>query len=178
MDVSLGISSISTGLIFVSALIQPSRILLVMVVAQCVVIAAVGVLLGIGIVGDLTYVVRLSIALVCLLAALCGIVIYYRGHRPIGIDISSVGQIRLTEMPFEMMVASHATAYSPQEVRLLSGSTLWARLLLLRFQLNVGKVRTVVILPDCVPDEVFRALSIACRWIAARTHVVSLVSNL
>jgi toxin CptA len=53
---------------------------------------------------------------------------------------------------------------------LLHDSTIWTNLLLLRLQAAGGKITVVRVLPDCVSQESFRALSVACRWIAAQNN--------
>ncbi|MGH8853187.1 MAG: hypothetical protein ACREWI_02800 [Telluria sp.] len=74
-------------------------------------------------------------------------------HR---IDISGSGQLRLT---VQQGVRSDARAALP--VAILPGSTLWPRLLVLRFGVAGGACRSVAVLPDSVAPEVFRALVVA-----------------
>lgn len=85
------------------------------------------------------------------LAWLCG--------RPLAIahrlDISGVGQMRLA-------VYQH----NDGALRLLAGSTLWPRLLLLRLCDAAGKVWLVAVLPDSVAAADWRALALACRAVA------------
>ncbi|UGQ44593.1 protein YgfX [Massilia endophytica] len=92
--------------------------------------------------------VLLACALTTLLA-LC------RPVKPVGIDISGVGRIRLT-------------VYQQQgvAVRLLPGSTFWPWLMLLR--LEGGRIRWLLVLPDSVAPDGFRRLALALRAIAAR----------
>jgi toxin CptA len=75
------------------------------------------------------------------------------------IDISGVGQVRLT-------------VYLPDEyqqgAQLLPGCTLWPCLLLLRLRCEQGGVTWLVVLPDSAPRDVRRRLALACRAIAAR----------
>lgn len=98
--------------------------------------------------------------LCCVLAGLFGL---WRG-RPYRIarqlDISGVGQLRLTVYQ-EPGVAQ----------RLLEGSTIWPGLLLLRLGDDDGNVRVAMVLPDSVTPADWRALSLACRAIAARTEI-------
>lgn len=77
------------------------------------------------------------------------------------IDISKAGALRLTVQQ-KLPGSGHA-------VRLLSGSLLWGQLLVLRFgSLDDAAVppRTVVVLPDSMEREAFRALAVAMRAIA------------
>lgn len=92
---------------------------------------------------------------------------YTRACRPVRIDISAVGQIRVADvMPAGR---ENIPTHMPARAFLVKGTTLWSHLLLLRLRLDGGSVRTIVILPDCVPHDSFRVLSVACRWISMRT---------
>lgn len=85
-------------------------------------------------------------------------------HR---IDISGVGRIRLT-----VQQDLRPDASAGMQVRLLPGSTLWPRLMLLRFGPADagGKAagRCVVVLPDSVAPEAFRALAVALGAVAGQ----------
>jgi hypothetical protein len=75
-------------------------------------------------------------------------------HR---IDISGLGQIRLT---VQQDVWTEARGGVP--VALLPGSTLWPRLMLLRLgAAEGGPCRHLAVLPDSVAPEAFRALVVA-----------------
>lgn len=54
------------------------------------------------------------------------------------------------------------------EFQLAEGSVLWPNLLFLHLESERGHKETLRILPDSVSRDEFRALHIACRWIAAR----------
>ncbi|GJI99879.1 hypothetical protein RugamoR64_04180 [Duganella rhizosphaerae] len=82
----------------------------------------------------------------------------YRFARQL--DISAVGQLRLTVYRETGMA-----------LRLLEGSTVWPGLLLLRLGSDGGDVQLVTVLPDSVTRADWRALSLACRAIAARTEI-------
>lgn len=81
------------------------------------------------------------------------------GGRPSGIarqlDISGVGRVRLT-------VYQH----NGGTLRLLGGSTLWPRLLLLRLADDAGRQQVLLVLPDSVAPAAWRALALACRAVA------------
>ena len=102
-------------------------------------------------------------ALLCVLAGLSGLLLLRRGTTLYAIDISGVGQLRLTVY----QQAGDGVAAEP--VRLLAGSTLWPGLLLLRLGRGDGRVATLAVLPDCVAPAAWRALALACRASAART---------
>jgi hypothetical protein len=114
-----------------------------------------------------------AVAAALLFAALCV------AHAALGratvqrIDISGPGQLRLTVQQGVRRDESRALP-----VRLLPGSTLWPRLMLLRLETADDEARgaaaacgrracrggarhSVVILPDSLPPEAFRALAVA-----------------
>lgn len=97
--------------------------------------------------------------LVCLLA---GALAWLGGGLPAiarQLDISGVGQVRLA------VYQDHGSA-----LRLLGGSTLWPRLLLLRLGDEAGALQVLAVLPDSVAPAQWRALALACRA-AARTEI-------
>jgi toxin CptA len=158
----------STMSIAVSGLVLPSASLFVMVTALCVAAASIGILVSLGVVGHLEPIFNAAIGVVSVLSSMWGWFGYRRTSRPVRIMISGNGQIRIVEMASAVADAAQV----PVAAHLLSGSTLWAHLLLLRFQLDNGWIKSVVILPDCVPEDIFRALSVACRWVASRGHAI------
>ncbi|MTV37770.1 protein YgfX [Duganella radicis] len=95
----------------------------------------------------------------CLLAG----ALAWRFGRPPAIarrlDISGVGHVRLA-------------VYQHQDgaLRLLEGSTLWPRLLLLRLGDQAGGAQVLAVLPDSVARHHWRALALACRA-AARAQI-------
>jgi hypothetical protein len=91
-------------------------------------------------------------------------VIGWRQHRNgWRIDISGVGQIRLT-----VYQARRDAGAVAESVTLMAGSTLWPGLLLLRLLAADGAVHVLLIWPGNVARQAFRPLSLACRAIAAR----------
>lgn len=95
--------------------------------------------------------------------------------KPGRLDISAVGQIRLTV--YQAMGRAGATdpgtglAAPGVPVRLLPGSTLWPHFLLLRLQTETGLVFNLPVWQGSVAAGMFRPLSVACRSIAIRTSV-------
>lgn len=77
------------------------------------------------------------------------------------IDISGVGQLGLA-------VYQQIGQEPAQAASLLGGSTLWPWLLLLRVAQAEGRIVLLAVAPDSVTPEEFRALSLACRALAAR----------
>lgn len=96
------------------------------------------------------------------LAGLCALAALAPDRNRHRIDISGVGQIRVT-VYHDVRGAGDARV-----VRLLAGSTLWPGLLLLRLGDAGGVVTTLAVWPGAVAGEAFRPLAVACRAIAAR----------
>ncbi|MDC8758444.1 flagellar hook-length control protein [Janthinobacterium fluminis] len=94
------------------------------------------------------------------LAGLLGLLAQARAARatkPQRLDISGVGQIRLTVYQGRTGAAT-----------LLPGSTLWPGLLLLRLRCEDGATRSLPLWPGTVGGAAFRPLAVACRLIAVR----------
>jgi len=98
--------------------------------------------------------------------AACGVAgwILGRGKATLRrIDISPVGQIRLTVQQQSGQTNGGAPALS-----LLAGSTLWPGLLLLRLGCaGSPRVQSVLILSDCVARDCWRPLALACHSLAS-----------
>lgn len=121
-------------------------------------------------VGDLTLTTRLFVACFTLLALVAALNWLIRQRKITRLDISMNGQIRLvehndlTDMPFSVKDKSGGnTAW-----RLMSDSLLWSDMLLLRLESEAHKLISLIILRDSMNAQAFRALSVACRWIAAQ----------
>lgn len=117
-------------------------------------------------------------------SALCGLFLLLsaaRGTDPQRLDISGVGQIRLTVYLVNALVS--ALVHAPERgtgalpvagpdpgetLFLMPGSTLWSGFLLLLLQGADGRVRVLPVWPGSVAPGVFRPLSLACRSLAAR----------
>ena len=158
--------------IAVSSVVKPSRLLRAMVGCLCRGTALIGCLLGLGQVGNSLLFPRVGAGGVCIIFALLGFCRIARNGNIRRIDISGTGQIRLTEY----QTPEHAFSGTDRRhnlnsgavVRLMADSTIWPNLLLLRLQAEDRKVSVLSILPDSVTANDFRALSVACRWIALR----------
>ena len=114
----------------------------------------------------------LVIGLICALLACTGTLQVFRSTKTFHIDISGIGQMRLTQYSgvSGFACASHRPldAQGADLVQLLSDSTLWPHILVLRLKLEDGAVVAIPVLPDSVHGQGFHELSVACRWIAAR----------
>ncbi len=102
---------------------------------------------------------------VLLLAAPC--VVWCSRRKPRTLDISPVGQFRLTEHE-ALEVHEGRSAPPAPPLRLLPGSTLWSALLVLRLADDDGRTVTVVVQRALPGTLAFRELAVACRAIAAR----------
>ncbi|MBJ7309045.1 hypothetical protein ACFOLJ_20470 [Rugamonas sp. CCM 8940] len=133
--------------IAVSVVVRPSACLRLSHTAVCVCVMAASALCP-----------AWSWAAVCLLGGAVGLLLPPRQPMLSRLDISAVGQIRLT-------VYQQTGAFSVAEpVVLLAGSTLWPGLLLLRLRHADGRVTTLAV----APGARLRGLVVACRAIAAR----------
>ncbi len=150
--------------IAVSVVVRPSRLLRLALLAYGAAHAACAA----AVAGAQGGVMRAPAPLAgaCLLAAALA---WRRALRPemtLQIDVSGLGEIRLT--------VQHKLGTTPADgapLRLLPGSTLWPRLLLLLLSADDGRRQAVVlVLPGSVAPAQFRALSVALRVIARRDN--------
>jgi len=156
--------------IAVSADIKPSRMLLLMMAAAAIVVALIGVIFAFALVGQLSFLVRMLLAAVCVVAALLAFWLVLQNRKAVWLHISGTGQIRLVEHHAVVRAKAGSRVMSGGLAQLLAGSTVWPNLLLLRLRLENGKVRTIPVLPDSVSKETFRALQVACRWVASHNN--------
>ncbi len=85
------------------------------------------------------------------------------------IDVTGIGQILLTDTVREAVADRTTQSMATAEVvQLLGDSTLWSSMMVLRLQSASGRITRLVLLPDSMDRKAFRALSVACRWIASR----------
>lgn len=142
--------------------------------AMCIGVAFVGFMVGAGQVGDLAFLPRMSLAVMCIFLALFGFFRTVQTRKTHHIDISDVGQIRLAEYS---PLATSPSQFVPSQARrtgevvsLMAHSTLWPYMLLLRLKTEDRQVTVLLIFPDSIDGGGFRALSVACRWIAAHNN--------
>jgi hypothetical protein len=158
--------------ITVSAVVKPSRFVLALTAAMCAGSIAIGVYAGIGLSGDVSLVLRIGIGSACIGAAIFVFFHVMSTRKTLRLDISGIGQIRLTDdmAPAGITATASTDAAHGELVSLMPGSTLWPMLLLLSLKSEDGRTRALSILPDCVAPDAFRRLSVACRWIAAHNQ--------
>lgn len=146
--------------ITVSAVVKPSRLLRGALLVLAFASAGAAALLASG-AASVHFPWLLAAA--CLLAALAASRAAARSGTAHQIDISGVGEIRLT------VQQSMGDAAPGQLVQLLPGSTIWPHvLLLLLHDAGNGCLTILTILPDSVPPEQFRKLAVSVRAIAGQ----------
>jgi len=149
----------------------PSRRLLMLVAVLCTCVVSIGCALALGAVGEVAIWTRLLCGAACLLFAGGGFAYTLHGRSIYRLDISGSGQIRLFAhvggVPEMTDIASMEPPAVGMLVTLLADSTLWSGFMLLRLEDEDGRLHVLPILPDSLSTESFRALSVACRWIAA-----------
>lgn len=156
--------------IAVSADIKPSRLLLIVAAMTGISVTLIGVFFAFALIGQLSLVFRLAFATICLAAAALAFWGVLRNRKAVWLHISGTGQIRLVEHHITMHAKASSKVMTGGLAQLMAGSTVWPRLLLLRLRLENGRVRTIPILPDSVSKETFRALQVACRWVASHNN--------
>ena len=159
--------------IAVSAIIRPSRIFKVMAAAMTLIVLVAAALFWLR-PHEIIYAHnRALLALVCAMVALTAYFTVRPVKKSLRIDISASGQIWLTQYSLSAgsKDSGKAGAYiegNSELVYLLEDSTLWPTFMLLRLQASTGYVTALIILPDSLERSAFRALCVACRWIAAQ----------
>ncbi len=157
--------------IAVSTVVKPSRALLILAGGACIGAMFIGALAATTQIGNWLLLPRLMLASACIFLALFGLCRIAKYRRTRHIDISGSGLIRVREKVESKMENSRVVARESYEVvRLLANSTLWPGLLMLLLQTENRRIIVLPILRDCVPEDDFRALAAACRWIAARNN--------
>ena len=156
--------------IAVSAVVRRSGIFIAVLLAMSLLCLCIGATLCFGSNGDFSLLQRLTVGVCCMLAT--GVLLR-ETSRPFAkrrIDISGSGLIHVTALPLRV-AADHRAAELPATdrptYRLLSTSTLWSFLLVLQLRTDSGARHVLIVLPDTMTQASFRALCVACRWIAA-----------
>jgi toxin CptA len=159
--------------ISIHAVVKPSRILFALTGGMCCSILFVAAAIGFGMVGNLSRTSQIVIGLNSLFIAFSVFYQQARARSEFHIHISGSGQIRLTELKsINAGRKSNRLVVANAEARLMAATTIWPWLLLLRLQLDDKVMITVPILPDCMPADTFRALSVTCRWLGAHEHSI------
>jgi len=157
--------------IAVSAVVKPSKLLQLCVGIGCLLILYVAAAIAMGSVGELSFQLRWAIAFALVFSGVLAFLHVFLSRKTFHIDISGIGQIRLKEDTdigdLKRQQEKQNRENSMYPVRLMENSTIWPYLLLLRLRAEDRRIRTLVVLPDCMDSQAFRALQVACRWLAA-----------
>ncbi len=109
-------------------------------------------------------------AVICAIAGIALILFPISTTKAHRIDVTGIGEILLTHTPDEAVAdRTNESVITAEVVQLLGDSTLWSSLMVLRLQSASGRRHSLVLLPDSMDREAYRALSIACRWITSRS---------
>lgn len=116
--------------------------------------------------------IRLQISAIASISSALAVFKASRHRKTFHIDISGIGQIRLTQ--YSGVSAFHEKSrlaldgISGDVVHLSPDSVLWPQFLLLRVKSGQGAVSSIPVLPDSISGPGFAELSVACRYLAAR----------
>ncbi|MFN5447690.1 MAG: protein YgfX [bacterium] len=155
-----------------SVVVRPSTYLSLALLAMGMLLLTCAAMLATSATDETALVFRQLLIVLCVVAAIYSFLSRARFRTIFIIDISASGVIRLRHTEQAALTQSTVQISDLQErgeiVQLQRDSTLWSMLLLLRFQSGNGLLHTVIVLPDSLDDASFRALTIACHWIASQ----------
>lgn len=157
--------------IAVSVMVSPSR-LLTFAVCGLALLAAAATLLTFHTNPYLSANLRLQISLIVSILVMNTI---FKGRRPgktFHIDISGIGQIRLTQysgvsIPYKN-TGMPLDGPSGKLVHLRPDSILWSHMMLLRLKSDEEEIISIPVLVDSLDAADFAQLLVACKWIAAQ----------
>ncbi|NML59777.1 hypothetical protein HHL21_01455 [Massilia sp. RP-1-19] len=147
--------------IAVSAVVKPSRLLR----GALATYAAANLAVGAAVLSCAPGAFRapLLIAACCLVAAAAAMAALGPAGKMRRIDISGVGEMHVTVQQKQAETGMHN-----MPCKLLPGSAVWPRLLMLRVLGEDGKAALVAVFADSVSAEEFRALAVAIRAIGGQ----------
>ena len=164
----------------VSVVVLPSRLLMFLMhfIACAAVGAAILILFGNY---HLSLGERLHFSAIVTISAGAAVFKTRLARKTFHIDISGIGQIRLTQYS-EVSGFPRKTDLALDGpmgclVHLCPDSTLWPQFLLLRLKTGQGSVLSIPVLADSVGGSGFAALSVACRYMAARMHSSEIIDQ-
>ncbi len=150
-----------------SAQLRPSRRLLCLSLLMAAALLAASTLLILRGHADR---LAMLMAVICAIAGIALILFPISTTKAYRIDVTGIGEILLTHTPDEAVAdRTNESVVTAEVVQLLGDSTLWSSLMVLRLQSASGKTYRLLLMPDSMDREAYRALSIACRWIASRS---------
>jgi toxin CptA len=164
--------------IAVSVVVHPSRGLLLSVYAMSF-LAMLAAFLILFQPVELSKEIRLQISAIASISAAAAIFKASRHRKTFHIDISGIGQIRLTQYSGVSVFQKNARLALDGNpglvVHLMQDSVLWPQFLLLRLKPDRGSVLSIPVLPDSLSGPGFADLSVACRTIAARSAAEKII---
>jgi toxin CptA len=164
---------VSIVTIAVSVLVRPSRVLLLSVCALAFMAQAAAFLILFE-PYELSAGIRLQIWAIASISVGLALFKAIRHRKTFHIDISGIGQIRLTQYSevsvFHENESLALDGASGLVVHLSPDSVLWPHCLLLRLKPEQGSVYSIPVLPDSISGPGFAELSVACRYIARRNE--------
>jgi toxin CptA len=159
--------------IAVSAVIRPSHFLRAALYAFACLHVAAAVALALGALGPVR--APLVIATFCGAAGLVCLLILHRNVTTHQIDISGLGQIRLTVQQRTGVPQAPASGSGSDRqaiVSLVPGTTVWPSALLLLLADGAGKVTVLLVLPGSLEAGQFRPLAVAIRAIGSQKNTL------
>jgi hypothetical protein len=150
--------------IAMSAWVRPSRVLSALAIVMGMVLLTASILLERAADAPLHH----ALAIACAIASVVVVLFPLRRRKAFRIDVTGTGQIRLADTSCTAATGPiDVSAGDGEVVQLLRGSTFWSSLMVLRLQSDAGHITDLIIFSDSMESHAFRALSTACRWIAA-----------
>lgn len=116
--------------------------------------------------------IRLQISAIASMSGVAAVFKICRNRKTFHIDISGIGQIRLTQYSevsaFHEKTSLALDGITGKVVHLCPESVLWTQCLFLRLRCGEGAVFFIPVLPDSMSGPGFAELSVACRYLATR----------
>lgn len=147
-----------------TVVIRPSSLLQNLVYGFCGVILMAIALMVSGLAGSLSIPARLAIGVTGLVGVTVGLLAFRGQQKTWRMHISSEGVMRLLEESAAPLADDKLVAF-----RMMPDSSLWPGVMLLHLQSETGQRVIVRVFRDSVAPHEYRALSVALRWIAARS---------
>lgn len=154
--------------IAVSAQVQPSRFFSLLTIGMACLLLLTGLLVISGYAGTFGFLGRISVLFISLISSVFFIFLHFHSKKTFRIDISGSGQIRLREDTTNVSTQIFPQKQSVPDAEafyLVNGSTIWPTLLLLRLVSDSDRKSVLLIFPDSVKAEQFKALYVACQWL-------------
>ena len=154
--------------IAVSAVVRRSAMLASGLLVMSLACLAIGAAIALGMVGALPLAPRSLLGACCMLAAAAAVFEIVRPYVVRRILITPAGKIHLTDLvAHESVAGAGVSDLDAMDYQLLPTSTLWSFLMILNLRASDGAKVTLFVLPDTMTQASFRALCVACHWIAA-----------